>query len=210
MWGGAKHAADLSHCGRGRKIQHLADKLSAGFFRRGVKLPPGGVCGGEVSMQRWRNANRENVGLSHPHSAFFRLLVFEGATFFSTLEVSLNRSNLLERHSEKYVIALGSNEVPKAGGGTYWPDEDFDDREFRRKIDSNDKRKAEILEDVVRKLGLSWDNLSEEQKENLLDSSFMDALEYGRIVHAEMSAISDAARLRGALRDARDCQEFCV
>lgn len=100
------------------------------------------------------------------------------------------------------VIALGSNEVPKAGGGTYWPDDDFDDREFRRGLDSNDKRKSEILEDIVKKLGQSWDGLTDEQKENLLDSSFMDALEYGRIVHAEMSAISDAARLRGALRDA--------
>lgn len=100
------------------------------------------------------------------------------------------------------IIALGSNEVPKAGGGTYWPDELFDDREFKRKFDSNDKRKTEILEDIVRKLGQTWDGLSYEQKESLLDSSFMDALEYGRIVHAEMSAISDAARQRGGLRDA--------
>ncbi|EHS51847.1 CMP/dCMP deaminase zinc-binding protein [Rhizobium sp. PDO1-076] len=99
------------------------------------------------------------------------------------------------------VIALGSNEVPKAGGGTYWPDDEFDDREFRRKVDSNDKRKTEILEDLVKKLGQTWEGLTEEQKESLLDSSFMDALEYGRIVHAEMSAISDAARLRGALLD---------
>lgn len=99
------------------------------------------------------------------------------------------------------IIAMGSNEVPKAGGGTYWPDDDFDDREFRRKIDSNDKRKQEILEDIVKKVGLSWEQLSEEQINSLHDSSFMDALEYGRIVHAEMSAISDAARLRGSLQD---------
>lgn len=97
------------------------------------------------------------------------------------------------------IIALGSNEVPKAGGGTYWPDDDFDDREFKRKIDSNDKRKDEILQDIVKKLGLEWDQLSPETKSNIEDSSFMDALEYGRIVHAEMSAISDAARLRGSL-----------
>lgn len=97
------------------------------------------------------------------------------------------------------IISMGSNEVPKAGGGTYWPDEDFDDREFRRKIDSNDKRKREILEDLLKKVGLSWDHLTEEQSIALNDSSFMDALEYGRIVHAEMSAISDAARLRGSL-----------
>lgn len=99
------------------------------------------------------------------------------------------------------IIAMGSNEVPKAGGGTYWPDEEFDDREFKRKIDSNDKRKREILEDLIKKVGLNWDDLTSEQTKSLQDSSFMDALEYGRIVHAEMSAISDAARLRGSLGD---------
>ena len=30
------------------------------------------------------------------------------------------------------IVALGSNEVPKAGGGTYWCDEIHDDREYRR------------------------------------------------------------------------------
>lgn len=103
--------------------------------------------------------------------------------------------------SKGEIISMGSNEVPKAGGGTYWPDEEFDDREFKRKIDSNDKRKHEILEDIVKKIGMNWDQLSKEQIDNLHESSFMDALEYGRIVHAEMSAISDAARLRGALQD---------
>lgn len=97
------------------------------------------------------------------------------------------------------IISLGSNEVPKAGGGTYWPDEEFDDREFKRKIDSNDKRKREILEDIIKKVGLTWDELTPAQAEALQESSFMDALEYGRIVHAEMSAITDAARLRGSL-----------
>ena len=100
------------------------------------------------------------------------------------------------------IIALGSNEVPKAGGGTYWPDENFDDREFRRKIDSNEKRKTEILADVLKKLNLNLENLSAKERSELQDSSLMDALEYGRIIHAEMSAITDAARLRGALGDA--------
>ena len=47
------------------------------------------------------------------------------------------------------VVCLGSNEVPKAGGGTYWSDDDFDDREFRRGHDSNDKRKNELLQEIV-------------------------------------------------------------
>ena len=30
------------------------------------------------------------------------------------------------------ILSLGCNEVPKAGGGTYWCDEEFDDRDFLR------------------------------------------------------------------------------
>ena len=48
------------------------------------------------------------------------------------------------------VISLGSNEVPKAGGGTYWcEDEPNDDRDFRRQKDSNVIRKREILDDFT-------------------------------------------------------------
>ena len=99
------------------------------------------------------------------------------------------------------IISMGSNEVPKSGGGTYWPDEEFDDREFKRKVDSNDKRKQELINEILKELNVEWSKLSKKTQEKLKDSSFMDALEYGRIVHAEMSAISDAARLRGALQD---------
>jgi deoxycytidylate deaminase len=47
------------------------------------------------------------------------------------------------------IVCLGSNEVPKAGGGTYWSDDEFDDREYRRGYDSNDKRKNELLREVI-------------------------------------------------------------
>ena len=38
-------------------------------------------------------------------------------------------------------LSLGSNEVPKAGGGTYWPDDDVDDRDFKRGGDGNEEKK---------------------------------------------------------------------
>ncbi|MBO0733420.1 MAG: dCMP deaminase, partial [Methylocapsa sp.] len=47
------------------------------------------------------------------------------------------------------IIALGSNEVPKAGGGTYWCDDKCDDRDYRRGGDLNDTRKREILAEVI-------------------------------------------------------------
>ncbi|MBL8578885.1 MAG: dCMP deaminase [Mesorhizobium sp.] len=99
------------------------------------------------------------------------------------------------------VLSLGSNEVPKATGGTYWCDELHDDREYIRRFDSNDQRKREILSELVKIIDPTK-NVSEViDSLPVQDSQFMDALEYGRIVHAEMSAISDAARLGHALKD---------
>jgi deoxycytidylate deaminase len=92
------------------------------------------------------------------------------------------------------IIALGSNEVPRAGGGNYWPDDEFDDRDFKRKHDSNFQRKREILAQLMEVIGSdrSVDDALADPK--IKDSQFMDALEYGRVVHAEMSALADAAR----------------
>ncbi|MFG1421875.1 cytidine/deoxycytidylate deaminase family protein [Roseixanthobacter liquoris] len=42
---------------------------------------------------------------------------------------------------EREIISLGSNEVPKATGGTYWCDDPFDDREYMHGSDSNERRK---------------------------------------------------------------------
>ncbi len=97
------------------------------------------------------------------------------------------------------VVSIGSNEVPKGGGGTYWSDDIYDDREFIRNVDSNDRRKKEILSEIASILSL---NVAEVlSNEGIAESQFMDALEYGRIIHAEMSAITDAARLGRRLKE---------
>ncbi|MEC5413600.1 deaminase, partial [Aurantimonas sp. C2-4-R8] len=100
------------------------------------------------------------------------------------------------------VLSLGSNEVPKAGGGTYWCEDAHDDREFKRGHDSNDQRKREILSELVKHIAPEADLDTVLRIPAVADSQFMDALEYGRIVHAEMSAISDAARLGRSTKDA--------
>ncbi len=100
------------------------------------------------------------------------------------------------------VIAMGSNEVPSGLGGTYWADgdEDFDDRDYRREHDANDRRKSQILNEIFQLAGVS--NIQELlQRTEIKESQFMDALEYGRIIHAEMSAICDAARLGRSVKD---------
>lgn len=100
---------------------------------------------------------------------------------------------------EGEIVSIGSNEVPKGSGGTYWSDDQYDDREFRRNEDSNDRRKKEILTEIVNILRLDINKVMSNKL--IKDSQFMDALEYGRIVHAEMSAISDAARLGRPLKN---------
>jgi deoxycytidylate deaminase len=115
------------------------------------------------------------------------------------------------------VISLGSNEVPKPHGGTYWCDDPGDARDHVLKRDMNERIKRSILVDVVMRLRsggyvkselddlkLTDFVLSEAARKGstLRESLVMDLLEFGRIIHAEMSAICDAARLGRSLKGA--------
>ncbi len=102
------------------------------------------------------------------------------------------------------IIAMGSNEVPKAGGGTYWSDEPgFDAREYTREGDINDDLKSTVAREFfeIVKEHAKFEGTYEEfaSVPRVKDSRVMDALEYGRVVHAEMSALMDAARRGSAV-----------
>ncbi|CCV06510.1 Cytidine/deoxycytidylate deaminase,zinc-binding region [Mesorhizobium metallidurans STM 2683] len=112
------------------------------------------------------------------------------------------------------VIALGCNEVPKPFGGTYWCDDAGDKhRDFEEGADGNHSRKIRVIDDLVERMGklgfLSEKLLSSGSthkqvrrlmsEKSISDSKVMDLIEFGRIIHAEMSAITDAARLGKAL-----------
>ena len=101
------------------------------------------------------------------------------------------------------IISMGSNEVPKAGGGTYWTDDDndLDDRDYVRGGDANERIKHERLSEILRIIGVE-DLKSYIERDDIKKSQIMDALEFGRIIHAEMSAISDAARRGLSLKGA--------
>jgi deoxycytidylate deaminase len=109
------------------------------------------------------------------------------------------------------VLTLGCNEVPKAGGGTYWSGEPGDSRDFVEGHDPNELRKFEVLVDVLDRLrkgghlSAKLMNVTDSHKVGALllmdksensvsESRIMDLLEFGRIIHAEMSAICDASR----------------
>ena len=103
------------------------------------------------------------------------------------------------------IISLGANEAPKAGGGTYWADGEFDDRDFKRGEDSNEIRKKEILSELLRALG-NTKPVDEVLRDTAIrDSQLMDALEYTRVIHAEMNSICDAARFGRSLQGSTLC-----
>lgn len=108
------------------------------------------------------------------------------------------------------VISLGCNEVPKYGGGTYWCGDHPDGRDFAIGGDPNERIKREILYQLIEilfdrkglaeellKLGTAKEVMTALMREpsGVKESKLMDLLEFGRVIHAEMSAISDAARL---------------
>jgi cytidine deaminase len=107
------------------------------------------------------------------------------------------------------VVSLGTNEVPKAGGGSYWTGEDCDQRDFRRGHDSSDKMKRILLGDILKHLAeAKW--LKEEYSDQVpsalvaicLDgphalmkrAEFTRTIDFVRAVHAEMAALLAAAR----------------
>lgn len=125
---------------------------------------------------------------------------------------------------EGEIVTQGCNEVPKANGGTYWDGDEPDYRDVKLGHDPNDLSKREIIRDLVERLSQN-DLLSETARSfgspseitqallttssedespgrgALKESSAMELTEYGRVVHAEMSAICDAARIGRPLKD---------
>ena len=112
------------------------------------------------------------------------------------------------------VLVTGTNEVPKPGGGQYWPDDSPDYRDFKLNYETNDIGKRDVIQDVLRRLKASgWLSTEPARMDDvalvdaaiartgpLEDSRVTDLIEFGRIVHAEMAAICTAARRGTALR----------
>jgi deoxycytidylate deaminase len=106
------------------------------------------------------------------------------------------------------VLAVGTNDVAKAGGGFYWPSSPDDARDFRvvESDEPNAEMKLAILKDLLDRLkphgyltetGDITDELVSTIGKHLKGSRFMAITEYGRAVHAEMGVITDAARRGG-------------
>lgn len=117
------------------------------------------------------------------------------------------------------LLSTGCNEVPKFGGGLYWDEDQHVHRDFERGSDANVAIKREIIEDSFDRMksrkGLlaraSENELSSKLADDALfndgaylkDSQLFDVIEFGRAVHAEMDAITQAARLGISLKGSR-------
>ena len=140
------------------------------------------------------------------------------------------RSSSLQRQvgaviasKEGSIIAIGTNEVPKPGGGLYWAGDQPDSRDFQHGGEINDDMKNRMFVEVVQRLlksgmcygknpdgsdhALAGESDPQKVAEWLLEKREMDGtrimsvIEFGRCVHAEMAALMDAARRGVAVDD---------
>jgi deoxycytidylate deaminase len=112
------------------------------------------------------------------------------------------------------VIAMGMNDVPKAGGGFVWDGEPGDFRDHRTEVrDPSHLRRQSLVADVLDRL-TPWfsDERSQQIAENinsvvdeawetvLRGSPIKDVIEFQRAEHAEAAALADAARRGVSIR----------
>lgn len=101
------------------------------------------------------------------------------------------------------VISVGTNEVPRVGGGLYWEREEPDVRDHHQGRDSSDEAEEEIIREILERIDPEWSAANSEERQRLigdrlekLRSTRVTSLtEFGRAVHAEAEAIVSAARL---------------
>lgn len=153
----------------------------------------------------FRTPSRDEVGMAHAFTAAARS-ADPGRQVGAA--ITLESGELL---------TTGSNEVPKSGGGEYWSGDAPDGRDFAEGYDFNKRQTRRTLREVLTSLEaggfLSTEMASlttEDRLVRVLDSTeanikrtrLLSLIEFGRIVHAEMSALSQAARLGVAVSGA--------
>ncbi len=107
------------------------------------------------------------------------------------------------------LVSIGCNEVPKPGGGNYWYEDSHKQRDIDRQSEANREERIRIIYDLLSVLNTNQllreevtpDTIinNPEQRKKFDKSLVGHITEYGRMVHAEMNAIADAARLGRAV-----------
>lgn len=148
---------------------------------------------------------RDEQAMFHAHAASFR-------SSDSGRQVGAVVTN---RDGE--ILVTGTNEVPAAGGGSYWPDDRLDKRDFRQGYDYNRRMSVRVVKEMLSYLTLE-ELVSDKLKNATVDEQYKvltesnpekwsglrlnSLIEFGRVSHAEMSAITQAARSSVSINNA--------
>ncbi len=127
------------------------------------------------------------------------------ATSLRTADLSRQIGAVITKNNE--VLASGTNDCPRFGGGLYWPikrnNGEYEDeeggRDYTLKCDPNKNEQAKIILDILKTFNLPP---SDDNKEKLKHCGIGDLTEYGRVVHGEMEALMFCARNHISCRDA--------
>lgn len=196
--------------GRSGHVQHLRDTYHlADVFVDGINRDQM-----RAGLERFFQAffGRVDIG---PTKAEYGMYAAKAASLRST-DLSRQVGSAIFTESGE-IITQGCNEVPRAFGGTYWSGEEPDFRDVRLGYDPNEFLKKDVIRDILERLSKAGvllnpndiDASSDTFVEQLLgrsdvkgdhvgclkDSQVSALTEYGRVVHAEMVSICDAARL---------------
>jgi cytidine deaminase len=108
------------------------------------------------------------------------------------------------------VVSIGMNDVPKMGGGAYWSSDGQDGRDLTWGYDISDRMRENVFGEILQRLkdgGWLVEAKATKPIPTLVDEAlragdrpimkgaqFLGTIDYVRAVHAEMVALTDAAR----------------
>ena len=171
--------------------------------------------------------NKTNAHIRNSCKRFLELIfghpyitpTFNEFSMYMAYTASLKSSDLSRQvgaviSKDRNIIATGVNDIPKFGGGQYWPEynnetgEIYDiegGRDYKLGFDSNQREKQliinEILDNIKSEFNSIFNSENLEHKNNIKKleqiiskSPIRDITEYGRVLHAEMDAILACGR----------------
>ncbi len=154
--------------------------------------------------QPFHTPTRDEYAMFHAHGAALR-----SADLSRQVGASITSS-------DGDIVAVGCNDVPRFGGGLYWSDDQNDSRDFRIGQDTSVLFRQDLVTQFIMRLGegkLLSSKAARARPEAiarrlLKNKPFKETIaasiiEFGRSVHAEMAAISDAARRGTSLHGTR-------
>jgi cytidine deaminase len=179
-------------------------RLSETFAEADVFIDASSDSSIERDLERFLDLVFDDFFATPSHEEYGQFIAAATALRSADLSRQVGAAVLTEDGS---VVATGTNEVPRPGGGQVLiaPEAGKDPRDFKLKLDSSSEIKQRALEqlwDAFYSLSLidestykgKRDQVTKHWKELLGQSEFRVVGEFGRSIHAEMACLVDAAR----------------